>query len=45
MRTVLGDYLHGGARTAVLMTLYLVAFVLFVMGTVAVMSMPIGLVR
>jgi succinate dehydrogenase / fumarate reductase membrane anchor subunit len=45
MRTVLGDYLHGGARTAVLMTLYLLGFLLFVMGTVAVMSLPVGLVR
>jgi succinate dehydrogenase / fumarate reductase membrane anchor subunit len=44
MRTVLGDYLKGGARTAVLMALYLLAFVVFVMGTVAVMSMPVGLV-
>ena len=45
MRTVLSDYLHGGARTAVLMTLYLLGFLLFVMGTVAVMSLPVGLVR
>jgi succinate dehydrogenase / fumarate reductase membrane anchor subunit len=45
MRTVLGDYLKGGVRTAVLMALYLLAFVVFVMGTVAVMSMPVGLVR
>ena len=45
MRTVLSDYLHGGARTAVLMTLYLLAFVLFVLGTVAVMSLPVGMVR
>lgn len=45
MRTVLADYLHGGVRTAALMTLYLLGFLVFVMGTVAVMSMPIGLVR
>jgi succinate dehydrogenase / fumarate reductase membrane anchor subunit len=45
MRTVLQDYTRGGARTVALMTLYLVGFVVFVMGTVAVMSMPVGLVR
>lgn len=45
MRTVLSDYLRDGARTAALMTLYLLGFVVFVMGTVAVMAMPIGLVR
>jgi succinate dehydrogenase / fumarate reductase membrane anchor subunit len=45
MRTVLTDYLRGGARTAALMTLYLLAFLVFVLGTVAVMSMPVGLVR
>jgi succinate dehydrogenase / fumarate reductase membrane anchor subunit len=45
MRTVLQDYMRGGARTAALMTLYLLGFLVFVMGTVAVMSMPIGLVR
>jgi succinate dehydrogenase / fumarate reductase, membrane anchor subunit len=45
MRTVLSDYLKGGARTAVLMALYLLALILFVMGTIAVMSMPVGLVR
>ncbi len=45
MRTVLGDYLKGGVRTAALMALYLLALVVFVMGTVAVMSVPVGLVR
>ena len=45
MRTVLSDYLKGGARAAVLMALYLLALVVFVMGTIAVMSMPVGLVR
>ena len=45
MRTVLSDYLKGGARAAVLMALYLLALVIFVMGTVVVMSMPVGLVR
>lgn len=45
MRTVLSDYIRGGWRTAVLMVLYLLAFLVFVLGTVAVMSMPVGLVR
>ena len=45
MRTVLSDYLKGGTRTAVLMALYLLAVLIFVMGTVAVMSAPVGLVR
>jgi succinate dehydrogenase / fumarate reductase, membrane anchor subunit len=45
MRTVLSDYLKGGWRTAILMILYLLAFLTFVMGTVAVLSMPVGLVR
>jgi succinate dehydrogenase / fumarate reductase membrane anchor subunit len=45
MRTVLSDYLKGGWRTAILMILYLLAFVIFIMGTVAVLSMPVGLVR
>jgi succinate dehydrogenase / fumarate reductase membrane anchor subunit len=45
MRTVLSDYLPGGWRTATLMALYLLAFLVFALGTVAVMSMPVGLVR
>jgi len=45
MRTVIGDYTSGGLRTFLTMLLYLVGIVLFAMGTVAVMSMPIGLVR
>jgi succinate dehydrogenase / fumarate reductase membrane anchor subunit len=45
MRTVLSDYLNDGWRTAILMVLYLLAFLVFVLGTVAVLSMPVGLVR
>jgi succinate dehydrogenase / fumarate reductase membrane anchor subunit len=42
VRTVVQDYIHGGARTAVLMGLYLLAALLFVAGTVVVMTMPIS---
>ena len=40
VRTVIADYVKGGARTALLMTLYLVAFALFVMGTSVVLTLP-----
>lgn len=42
MRTVVSDYVRGGWRTATLMVLYLLAFLVFVLGTVAVMSVPGG---
>jgi Succinate dehydrogenase, hydrophobic anchor subunit len=40
VRTVIGDYTRGGARTALTMGLYLLAIGLFVMGTVVVMTLP-----
>ncbi len=41
VRTVATDYLKGGARLVVLTGIYLVAVVLFVMGTVVVLAMPL----
>jgi succinate dehydrogenase / fumarate reductase membrane anchor subunit len=43
MRTVTMDYLKGGTRTFALTTLYLVGAVVFVMGTIVVMSVPLTL--
>jgi succinate dehydrogenase / fumarate reductase membrane anchor subunit len=40
MRTVIHDYTSGGLRTALSMGLYLVALVLFAMGTMVVANMP-----
>jgi succinate dehydrogenase / fumarate reductase, membrane anchor subunit len=40
VRTVIGDYTRGGARTALTMGLYLLAIGLFVMGTAVVMTLP-----
>jgi succinate dehydrogenase / fumarate reductase membrane anchor subunit len=40
MRTVVGDYTRGGLRTAVMGGLYLLALVLFVIGTLVVMTLP-----
>jgi len=39
MRTVVQDYTKGGVRTALTMLLYLGAIVIFVMGTIAVMTL------
>jgi succinate dehydrogenase hydrophobic anchor subunit len=39
MRTVVQDYTKGGVRTVLTMALYLGAFVIFLMGTVAVMTL------
>jgi succinate dehydrogenase hydrophobic anchor subunit len=39
VRTVVQDYTSGGLRTLLTMALYLGAFVIFVMGTVAVMTL------
>ena len=39
MRTVIQDYTKGGLCTVLTMALYLGAFVIFVMGTVAVMTL------
>ena len=41
VRTVVSDYVKGGGRTAVLMGLYLLAALLFVAGTVVVLTMPL----
>jgi succinate dehydrogenase hydrophobic anchor subunit len=40
MRTVVADYSKGSLRLALTMLLYLGAFVLFAMGTIAVASLP-----
>jgi succinate dehydrogenase / fumarate reductase membrane anchor subunit len=41
VRTVIGDYVKGRRRTALLMGLYLLAALLFVAGTTVVMTMPL----
>jgi succinate dehydrogenase / fumarate reductase membrane anchor subunit len=40
VRTVVFDYTSGGLRVVLTMTLYLVGFVLFAMGTIALVSAP-----
>jgi succinate dehydrogenase / fumarate reductase membrane anchor subunit len=40
VRTVVQDYTQGGARTALTMLLYLAGIALFLMGTIAVMTLP-----
>ena len=40
MRTVIGDYTSGSVRAALTMTLYVLALVLFAMGTMAVAVLP-----
>lgn len=40
VRTIVGDYTRGGLRTVLTMGLYLGAFVLFAMGTFALVSVP-----
>ncbi len=40
MRTVVSDYSRGGLRTLLLSAIYLLGFVLFVLGTVVVMTLP-----
>jgi succinate dehydrogenase / fumarate reductase membrane anchor subunit len=40
VRTVVQDYTQGGARTALTMLLYLSGIALFLMGTIAVMTLP-----
>lgn len=39
VRTVVGDYARGGLKIALTMGLYILAFALFVMGTIAVTSL------
>ena len=41
VRTVLTDYVKGGARTALLTGLYLVALMLFVLGSIVVLTLPL----
>ena len=40
VRTVIGDYTSGGLRTFLTMLLYLVGIVLFLMGTMVVVGLP-----
>ncbi len=40
VRTVVADYSRGGTRTIVMMGLYLVAIILFVIGTSVVLTLP-----
>ena len=40
VRTVVGDYTRGGLRTALTMGLYVLALVLFAMGTMVVATLP-----
>ena len=40
VRTVIGDYVKGGARMALLVSLYLLGFFLFVAGTSVVLTLP-----
>lgn len=40
MRTVISDYTRGGTRTLLLSGVYLLGIVLFVLGTVVVMTLP-----
>ena len=41
VRTVVADYTRGGVRSAILMALYLTAIILFVLGTLVVMTLPV----
>jgi succinate dehydrogenase / fumarate reductase membrane anchor subunit len=40
LRTIVQDYTRGGVRTALTMLLYLIAIVLFFMGTIALVTVP-----
>lgn len=40
VRTVVGDYVKGGTRTALMSGLYLLALLLFVLGTIVVVGLP-----
>jgi succinate dehydrogenase hydrophobic anchor subunit len=42
MRTVIQDYTHGGVRTALTMLLYILALVIFAMGTIAVATISVS---
>jgi succinate dehydrogenase / fumarate reductase membrane anchor subunit len=41
VRTVVADYTRGGVRTAIMMAIYLTAIILFVLGTLVVMTLPV----
>jgi succinate dehydrogenase hydrophobic anchor subunit len=41
VRTVIVDYVKGRARTLLLTGLYLLAFILFALGTAVVMTLPV----
>jgi succinate dehydrogenase / fumarate reductase, membrane anchor subunit len=40
MRTIVSDYTRGGMRTLLLSGLYLIGIVVFVLGTIVVMTLP-----
>jgi succinate dehydrogenase / fumarate reductase membrane anchor subunit len=40
IRIVIGDYTRGGARVVLTMALYLLGIILFVLGTLVVMTLP-----
>jgi succinate dehydrogenase / fumarate reductase membrane anchor subunit len=40
LRIIVGDYTRGGVRTVLTMALYLLAIVLFAMGTIALVTVP-----
>jgi succinate dehydrogenase / fumarate reductase, membrane anchor subunit len=41
MRTVIGDYAHGGVRSALMILLYLVGLLLLAMGSMVVFTLPL----
>jgi succinate dehydrogenase / fumarate reductase membrane anchor subunit len=41
MRTVIGDYTHGGVRGALMIVLYLVGLLLLAMGSMVVFTLPL----
>jgi succinate dehydrogenase membrane anchor subunit len=40
LRTIVGDYTHGSIRTAITMVLYVLAIVLFAMGSIVLLTVP-----
>jgi succinate dehydrogenase membrane anchor subunit len=40
LRTILQDYTHGGLRTTLTMALYLLAITIFLMGSIALVTVP-----
>ena len=41
MRTVIGDYTHGGVRSVLMIALYLVGLLLLAMGSMVVFTLPL----